>query len=155
MLQKCQSLSHWVSSQINTIFLYRDLSYVKPESIFQICREKFFEKFREKLDRVTPCPSTWHKYENIKQKIQNKSHSSVWLNWLIMIAITHHKIKRIKSYEKCLVFCKLNLYKLMLKIIFYKALINWNDLLAFKLFKNAIYKFFKYKYWPISKISTY
>ena len=24
----------------------------------------------------------------------------------------------------------------MLKIIFYKALINWNDLLAFKLFKN-------------------
>ena len=44
---------------------YRDN---KKHKIFQICREKFLRNFRENLGRVSPCPSTWHKYDKTMQK---------------------------------------------------------------------------------------
>ena len=40
----------------------------KNHKIFQICREKFLRNFRENLGRVSPCPSTWHKYDKTMQK---------------------------------------------------------------------------------------
>ena len=43
---------------------------MKILNIFQICRGKFFRFFREILDRVPPCPSTWHKFETRIQKYQ-------------------------------------------------------------------------------------
>ena len=46
---------------------------IKKQSIFQICREKFWTNFREILDRVSPCPSTWHKYQKIWEKFLLKS----------------------------------------------------------------------------------
>ena len=58
-----------MSSQINSIFLFRGLWYVIPENIFQFCRGKFLVNFRANLDRVPPCPSTWHKYEKINKKL--------------------------------------------------------------------------------------
>ena len=41
---------------------------IKIQNIFQICRGKFLKIFRENLDRVPPCPSTWHKNETRRQK---------------------------------------------------------------------------------------
>ena len=41
---------------------------IKIQNIFQICRGKFLKIFRENLDRVPPCPSTWHKNEIKRQK---------------------------------------------------------------------------------------
>ena len=45
---------------------------IKKQNIFQICRGKFLTIFRENLERVHPCPSTWHKYETEILKIQNE-----------------------------------------------------------------------------------
>ena len=45
--------------------LYGDM---KMQNIFQICRGKFLTFFRENLDRIPPCPSTWHKNEIKRQK---------------------------------------------------------------------------------------
>ena len=41
---------------------------IKIQNIFQICRGKYLKLFRENLDRVPPCPSTWHKNETRRQK---------------------------------------------------------------------------------------
>ena len=45
-------------------------SDIKKQNIFQICRGKFLKVFKENLDRVSPCPSTWHKNQARIQKFQ-------------------------------------------------------------------------------------
>ena len=55
-------------SKIHSAFERGAHSDIKTQNIFSICRGKILTIFKENLGRVTPCPSTWHKYQNVIEK---------------------------------------------------------------------------------------
>ena len=63
-------------------------SDIKKQNIFSICRGKFLTIFKENLDRVPPCPSTWHEDTKRERKFTKKDPYSAPLEesifWLIL-----------------------------------------------------------------------
>ena len=56
-------------SKIDIPYEWGPYSDVTKLNIFQICGGKFLTIFREKFDKGSPCPSTWHKYDKYWEKI--------------------------------------------------------------------------------------
>ena len=99
-------------------------SDIKKQSIFQKCRGKFWTNFRENLDRVPPCPSTWHKHKVEWEKILKKDpisgqlhlHQVIafldnwneydvtnWRGWIYFVFIWFIKLKLISRNKNTLI----------------------------------------------------
>ena len=75
--QSQQMVQHWKQNAFDHI-----RKHIGPNlfGIFQICRGKFWTIFRENLGRVFPYPSTWHKHQEVREKILKKDPFSALLD---------------------------------------------------------------------------